>query len=207
MAQSHVGTTKPDQSALICYHPVFCTADIPPAVSDGLAPKQKKSLGPPSINVMFAENLQTIDLFLQRANDYIDWLFRKPEHVAMRPLIFTSTEVVDIPRPSQVPSAPFDNPFIDQPMTALGEWFDHNVSDRKDFTDSTFLVLDEHSAEYESVAVVCTRGGKLEVVNCEFGVAMEISMVCDLGTHTMDGETLGQYVGTEKILTKEAWLG
>ena len=124
----------------------------------------------------------------------------------MRPLVFTSTEIPEIERPSRVPSAPFKNPFTDQPMTALQEWFKHNISNRKGFTNFTFLVLDEHSAKCESVAVVCTRGGELEVIYCEFGVAMEISMACDLGTHSMYGETLGEYRGTEKILTKQAWL-
>lgn len=79
--------------------------------------------------------------------------------------------------------------------------------DRKEFTDCSFLVLDEHSAEYESITVACTRGGDLEVVYCEFDVAMEISMTCDIGNRMMSGETLDEYVGTEKVLTKRAWLG
>ncbi|MCJ1386971.1 hypothetical protein MMC17_010100 [Xylographa soralifera] len=126
----------------------------------------------------------------------------------MRPLIVTSTDVHKIDeRSSRVPSTPFENPFADQPMTALGDWFEHNVSGRKEFSYSTFLVLDKHSAESESVMVVCNRGGELNGVSCGFDVAMEISMVCDLGTHSMiDGE-LGEYCGTAAILTKEAWLG
>ncbi|MCJ1472361.1 hypothetical protein MMC13_001008 [Lambiella insularis] len=156
---------------------------------------------------MSSKPLQTIDLFLQRANDYIDWLFEKAGKDTVRPLILTSTDIPKIERPSRVPSVPFESPFIGQPMTALQEWFEHNVSDRKEFTDRTFLVLDEHSAEYESVAVVCTRETECDVVYCEFDVAMEISMACDLGTHSMSGETLKEYCGTEKVLTKKAWLG
>ncbi|MCJ1318920.1 hypothetical protein MMC15_004252 [Xylographa vitiligo] len=126
----------------------------------------------------------------------------------MRPYIVTSTDVQKIDEsPSQVPSTPLENPFTIKPMKALGDWFEHNVSGRKEFSNSTFLVLDEYSAEYESVMVVCNRGGELNGVFCEFGVAMEISMVCDLGAHSMNGGTLAEYCETAAILMKEAWLG
>jgi hypothetical protein len=168
----------------------------------------------PSTAGTVSNSSQTIDLFLHRANQYIDWLYSHPcpFKPAFRPLIITSPNIstLNLPRLTGrplLPSTPFTNPFANHSLAELRQWHKTCLSDRKEFTSFVFLVLDEYSAEYECVHVVDVGGGDDDWVSCEFGVAMEVAMVLEVMTHRIDEGQLGELRGTGRILGMREWLG
>lgn len=116
-----------------------------------------------------------------------------------------TTEPSDVSKASRPPVQAFSSPYIDQPIKQIHDWFVSYIYEPwlDGFTHYIFIVLDEYCEDTESCIVGSIMDGPVEYIRCDFHLALEIAMACEMGTSRLSDEALGMVQDSGEILTRE----
>ncbi|KAF8057830.1 hypothetical protein FPV67DRAFT_555789 [Lyophyllum atratum] len=156
--------------------PVFCMADIPAS---------------------------TLNLLLECSAEYMEEFEGDELDISEYIVIVNTKEISSISKGSSLPVDSSPTAFVGHTVQEIRDWFDANITQpkQKGFMRHCFLVLDAQSIEDESCLFVCTRDAPLQLLRCDFEVALESAMVCDGGQSIEEG-SMGRFMRSGVIMTK-----
>lgn len=168
---------------------VFCTADIPIAVS-GLV--LSTSNLPHFTSNLETISLQTLESFLVKSEKcYYDLCTWDDEEVDLSEhfVLMTSKDLSTIRDGMSSPVQPFASPFIGDTIQEMVAWFQENISEPEvqGYHSSGFIVFDSESLEEEVCTIVSfniyeEETNKLyETVRCDFTIAITITTCLSVG--------------------------
>jgi hypothetical protein len=162
--------------------PVFCTADIPTTVC------LQSTFCLSDICLYLV--LQTLDLFITRAEEYADEYDFVPRVLDSA----DASSIQDIKGRSKAPISGFTTPFEGMTILEVNNMFVSQVMPLEQFSYALFVVLDKRSTEDETCLVV--RGGtdfdednEMHTLRTDFYVPMVFACQAELGVADL-GENL-----------------
>ncbi|KAF8066893.1 hypothetical protein FPV67DRAFT_1450014 [Lyophyllum atratum] len=163
------------------YHtrcPVFCIADIPASM---------------------------LNLLLECSEEYMREFEGDDLDISQDIVIMNTKEVSSISKGSSLPVDSSPTAFVGHTVWEIRDWFDANITQprRKGFMQYWFLVLDAQSIEDESCLFVCTLDVPMQSLRCDFDVALQNAVLCEVRGHSIESEGLmGCYMRSGVIMTK-----
>ncbi|KAF8066872.1 hypothetical protein FPV67DRAFT_1781335 [Lyophyllum atratum] len=157
--------------------PVFCIADIPAS---------------------------TLNLLLECSEEYMREVEGDDLDISKDIVIINTKEISSISKGSSLPVDSSPTVFVGHTVQEIRHWFDANIAqpERKGFMPHCFLVLDAQSIEDESCLFVCTLDGRMQSLRCDFDVALQSAVLCDVRYESIEDSGMARFMRSGVIMTK-----
>jgi len=122
-------------------------------------------------------------------------------------VIIDTKDITTITEGSSPPVSSSPTAFLNRTLQEVRDWFGANITQPcpEGFMPYCFLVLDDKSTEDNSCVFVCTQDsapGEIESLRCEFDVALDNAVVCDMGQSIEEG-SMERFMRSGVTMTKE----
>lgn len=121
-----------------------------------------------------------------------------------RIVIIDTENLSNITKGSSTPVEPFTSPFLGKTVEEVSSWFDSNITqpERTGYMHNCFLILDAQSVDDETCIFVCTRDAPLQSLRCDFYLAAQNAVICEMGQNMKEG-IMGSFMRSGEVMTKE----